>query len=72
MKSSKMTYPSKIETPFPSVEEIAKILGVPLVRAKRLSRMNPSRAEQTVSRNAGAGRTSVKNNAKKSRASKSR
>ncbi len=72
MKSSKMTYPSKIETPLPSVEETAKILGVPLVRARKLARMKPSSSESRVARTSARKRFAVKANAKKSRVSKSR
>ena len=34
-----MTYPAKVTTPFPTVEETAKILGVPLTRARQLSNL---------------------------------
>ncbi len=71
-KSSKMTYPSKIETPLPSVEETANILGVPLVRARKIARMGPSGFESRVLRTSTKKRFAVKANARKSRASKSR
>jgi hypothetical protein len=42
-----MTHPARIETPFPTVEETARILGVPLARAKKIARALPRNAKPT-------------------------
>jgi hypothetical protein len=67
MKSSKMTYPAIIETPFPTLEETAKAHGVPLARARKLAQLDVTVRHAMTTRVAGkkSGRFVASKNAKK-------